>query len=474
MNNQKPSDDAPHLVRSFSTLQATALNMSNMIGIGPFLTIPLLMSALGGPQAMLGWLVALLIVIPDGMVWSELGAAMPGSGGSYIYLREGFGRETFGRLMAFLFIWQFIISGPFEIASGYIGFAQYLGYIWQGAPGFSFAIGKLEINVKLAVIIVGLINIALLYRQITHIGRITVSLWIGTLLTTGAVILTGAMYFDPKIAFDFPPGAFSFSTGFLFGLGAASRVGVYDYLGYYDICYIGDEVKNPGRTIPRSVIISVIAVAAIYIAINLSIIGVVPWREFVPAEATKPASEFIVSVMIERIFGAKAATILTLMILWTAFGSCFALLLGYSRIPFAAARDGYFFKIFGRLHPTKNFPYVSLIVIGAISIICSFLSLGVVIDVLIATRIIVQFIGQIVAVALLRKNAPNLERPYRIWLYPVPSFIAIVGWLFIYLTLDPRIILFSLAAMAIGVVSFLIWSFTTSRWPFQSAAIPNR
>jgi amino acid transporter len=475
MNNQKPSDDAPHLIRHFTTLQATALNMSNMIGIGPFLTIPLLMSALGGPQAMLGWLVALLIVIPDGMVWSELGASMPGSGGSYVYLREGFGSKTFGRLMAFLFIWQFIISGPFEIASGYIGFAQYLGYIWQGAPGYSFAIGNMEINVRLVVIIVGLINIALLYRQITHIGKITVSLWIGTLLTVGAVILTGALYFDPQIAFDFPPGAFSFSTGFLFGLGAASRVGIYDYLGYYDICYIGDEVKNPGRTIPRSVIISVIAVAAIYIAINLSIIGVIPWREFVPAETTKPASEFIVSVMIERIFGAKAATVLTLMILWTAFGSCFALLLGYSRIPFAAARDGYFFKIFGRLHPTKNFPYVSLIVIGAISILCSFLSLGVVIDVLIATRIIVQFIGQIVAVALLRKNAPNLERPYRIWLYPVPSLIALVGWLFIYLTLDVRIILFSLVAMAIGVVSFLVWSFMTSRWPFQSAAtIPNR
>src|SRR6266511_3684620 len=114
MNDQ----NTPRLVRHFGTLQATALNMSNMIGIGPFLTIPLLMATLGGPQAMLGWLVALLIVIPDGMVWSELGAAMPGSGGSYIYLREGFGRESFGRLMAFLFIWQFIISGPLEIASG--------------------------------------------------------------------------------------------------------------------------------------------------------------------------------------------------------------------------------------------------------------------------------------------------------------------------------------------------------------------
>jgi amino acid transporter len=240
--NQPTTPDAPHLIRSFGTLQATALNMSNMIGIGPFLTIPLLMSALGGPQAMLGWLVALLIVIPDGMIWSELGAMMPGSGGSYVYLREGFGSARFGRLMAFLFIWQFIISGPMEIASGYIGFAQYLGYIWPQAP-FS-----------LVVVAIGLLNIALLYRQITHIGKITISLWLGTLLTTGAVIVTGALHFDAKLAFDFPPDAFQFSTGFLFGLGAASRVGVYDYLGYYDICYIGEEVKEPGKTIPRSII----------------------------------------------------------------------------------------------------------------------------------------------------------------------------------------------------------------------------
>jgi amino acid transporter len=486
MNKEKTPENAPHLIRHFGTLQATALNMSNMIGIGPFITIPLLMSALGGPQAMLGWLIAVLIVIPDGMVWSELGAAMPGSGGSYIYLREGFGRETFGRLMAFLFIWQFIISGPLEIASGYIGFAQYFGYIWplisESVPVISPLI-KLMKNLgawypgtetKLIIVVIGLLNIALLYRRITRIGKITVSLWIGTLLTTGAVIATGVMHFDPKIAFDFPSGAFNFSTGFLFGLGAASRVGVYDYLGYYDICYIGDEVRNPGRTIPRSVIISVIVVAVIYIAINFSIIGIIPWREFVPAEGN-PASQFIVSVMMERIFGWQVATILTVMILWTAFGSCFALLLGYSRIPFAAARDGYFFNVFSRLHPKHKFPHVSLLVIGVIAIVCSFFSLGIVIDILIATRIIVQFVGQIFAVALLRKNAPKLERPYRIWLYPLPSLIALAGWLFIYLTLDRQIIMFSLMALAVGVVSFLVWSRSESKWPFKTPApIPNR
>ena len=120
------------LARRFGLLPATALNMTNMIGVGPFITIPLLMSALGGPQAMLGWIVALVIVICDGMVWSELGAAMPGSGGSFHYLREAFGRARFGRLMAFLFVWQFILSGPLEIASGYIGFAEYASYIWKG------------------------------------------------------------------------------------------------------------------------------------------------------------------------------------------------------------------------------------------------------------------------------------------------------------------------------------------------------
>ncbi len=457
MSQQNHSTEARHLIRHFGTLQATALNMSNMIGIGPFITIPLLMSALGGPHSMLGWLVALLIVIFDGMVWSELGAAMPGSGGSYVYLRDGYGRETFGRLISFLFIWQFILSGPLEIASGYIGFAKYLGYVWKSMT---------PLQAKLVVIAVGLLNIALLYRQITHIGKITVSLWVGTLLTTGTVILTGALHFNPALAFDFPEGVSKFSLGFLLGLGTAARIGVYDYLGYYDICYIGDEVKAPGRTIPRSIIISVIGVALIYIAINLSIIGIVPWREFVPAEKTQPVSDFVVSIFMERIYGSQIATIFTAMILWTAFGSVFALLLGYSRIPFAAAQDGYFFKVFARLHPRKNFPHVSLLVIGVISIIGGFFSLEMVIDALITTRILVQFIGQIFAVMLLRKRAPEMSRPYRIWFYPLPNLVALFGWVFIFATSDLRAIIFGLTTLLLGIVFFFIWSWYSQRWPF--------
>ena len=448
--------DQPQLTRRFGLLSATALNMTNMIGVGPFITIPLLMSALGGPQAMLGWIVALVIVICDGMVWSELGAAMPGSGGSFNYLREAFGRLRFGRLAAFLFVWQFILSGPLEIASGYIGFAAYTSYIWKGMSRAE-AIGLITV--------VGVINVALLYRRIHSIATLTVSLWIGTLITVLAVIVTGALHFDSRVAFDFPPGAFNFSLGFFLGLGAAARVGIYDYLGYYDVCYIGDEVRDPGRVIPRSILISTAAVALIYMGINLSIIGVIPWREFVPASA-HPDSGFVVSIFMERIFGERVATIFTLLILWTAFGSVFALLLGYSRIPFAAARSGYFFRAFGRLHPTKEFPYVSLLVLGAVAILAGFFSLGTVIDALIVTRIVVQFMGQVVGLILLRRNAPDMPRPYRMWLYPVPALVALVGWLFVFATTQLRVILFGVGVLVLGCLAFLLWSWNTKRWPF--------
>ncbi len=217
--------------------------------------------------------------------------------------------------------------------------------------------------------------------------------------------------------------------------------------------------------IPRSILISIAAVAAIYLAINLSIIGVVPWRDFVPADA-HPESEFIVSTFMERLYGPRVATVFTLLILWTAFGSVFALLLGYSRIPYAAARDGYFFSVFGRLHPTKRFPHVSLIVLGGISIVCSLLPLGLVIDALITTRILVQFIGQVFALMLLRVQRPDMPRPFRMWLYPLPAFVALAGWTFLLLTSGWYLIALGVGTLALGVVCFLLWSWRTRRWPF--------
>jgi len=452
----------PHLLRRFGLLQATALNMSNMIGIGPFITIPALMSAIngGGPQCMLGWLVALLIALPDGLIWAELGAAMPTSGGTYAFLREGFGRETWGRLMAFLFIWQFIISGPMEVGSGFIGMKQYFGFL----------LGDIHPALTHALIIgLGVALLLLLYRQITSIAHITTYLWIGIMLTVSAVIFSGIGRFNPHVAFDFPPGAFHFSLGFVMGLGAAARIGVYDYLGYYDICYIGEEVRDPGRVIPRSIILSLLGVAAIYFAMNLSIIGVVPWKIFVPVPESGPAP--IASLFMQRIWGKPVAQLFTFMILWTAFACLYALLLGYSRVPYAAAKDGCFFKIFGRLHPTKNFPHISLILITVLSVAFSFVDLSTLIDALLTTRILIQFIGQIAAVTLLRRTKPNMQRPFRMWLYPLPSLLALIGWLFLFWTTETKLKLGALLSLVLGIICFLAWSWIGRHWPFHRHAL---
>jgi amino acid transporter len=317
---------------------------------------------------------------------------------------------------------------------------------------------------------VGLLTVVLLYRQIQSVAVITVSLWAGTLLTVAVVIVTGATHFQPAVAFDFPPGAFDFSAGYLFGLGAASRVGIYDYLGYYDVCFIGDEVREPARVIPRSILLSLLAVAGIYVTMNLAIVGVVPWREFVPAmgqDLPDPPPP-VVSMFMERLFGAQAAGVFTTLVLWTAFGSCFALLLGYSRIPFAAARDGNFFSVFGRLHPTRRFPHVSLLFIGALSIAFSFLKLGEVIDGLLTTRILVQFVGQVGAVIWLRRQAPDMPRPFRMWLFPLPALVALAGWIFLFSTSAAKVKAYAVGVVVLGLVGFLLWSWRTKRWPFQA------
>lgn len=463
--SEPASSTPPPLERRLGLWSATALNMANMLGAGPFITISTLMSALGGPQSMLGWLLAVIIAIPDGMIWSELGASMPGSGGTFRYLREGFGRETWGRLMAFLFLAQLLISGPLEIASGYIGFARYLDYLWPGV----LASGSPTLRGALVILVLGLLNIALLYRRIESIGRLTLLIWGGVLLTVGTVLVNGAIHFDAKIAFAMPKDAFTFSWGFLLGLGAAARTGLYDFLGYYDICYLGDEVRNPGKTIPRSVLISLIVVAAIYVGINLSINGVIPWQSFVP-EGDHPESAYIASAFMEKLHGSTVAKLFTCMVLWTCFGSVFALLLGYSRIPFAAAQDGVFFKAFGKLHPTKGFPHFGLILLGILAICCSFLSFTTVLDTLIALRILVQFLGQITAVVLLRRQRPEMSRPYRIWLYPVPLIIAFIGWMFVFVTSPIPVILFALGSLVAGVIAYLAWSARAGAWPFATAS----
>ena len=415
--------------------------MSNMVGVGPFITIPLIIASMGGPQCMLGWLLGAVLALADGLVWSELAAALPGTGGTFLYLREGFRRTRFAGILPFLFIWQFIFSGPLEIASGYIGISQYVSYFWRGMT---------PLEARALNVAVGALVIILLYRRISTIGRITVTLWIGVMVTTLWVVASGVAHFHARVAFDFPPHAFTFSSGFASGLGSAMLIAMYDYMGYYDICYTGGEVRDPARTIPRSIVYSVLAVAALYLLMNVSIIGVVPWREAMH-------SKFIASQFIETLYGPRAAAVATALVLWTAFASVFALLLGYSRIPYAAAAEGHFFSVFARLHPAGKFPHVSLLAIGLLAIAASFWSLDAVISALLTSRVLVQFIAQIFALDRLRRHRPDIHRPFRMWLYPVPSVIALAGWVYIFVTSGWVFIAFGLLTTALGIVAYRVW-----------------
>jgi amino acid transporter len=428
------------LIKGLGLLQSVALNMSNMIGVGPFITIPLILGAMGGPQCLLGWVLGALLAMCDGLVWSELSAALPGTGGSYVYLKEAFRGTRLGGILPFLFIWQFVFSGPLELASGYIGFSQYAGYLWHGMGIWGG---------RLVSVCAGVASIVLLYRRIATVGWLTVVLWAGVLLTVLCVIVSGLLHFHANLAFDYPPGAFRFSIGFVSGLGSAMLIAMYDYMGYYGICYVAGEVRNPSRTVPRSIVWSVLAVAAIYLTMNVCIVAVVPWREAMN-------SKFIAADFMERIYGPRAAALLTILILWTAFASVFALLFSYSRILYAAALEGDFFKVFARLHSTGRFPHVSLLAIGGLAIAFSFFALDAVISALLTSRILIQFMGQILALHSLHRRK-DIRLPFRMWLYPLPSVVAFLGWAYIFLTSGWRFAGFGLASLIAGIVAYRLW-----------------
>ena len=429
------------LERGLGQVQAIALNMSNMVGVGPFITIPLIIATMGGPQCMLGWVLGAVLALSDGLVWSELSAAMPGTGGTYVYLREAFRSTKLGGVLPFLFIWQFILSAPLEIASGYIGFSQYAGYFWPGMGVW----GARAVSVA-----IGLVVIALLYRKISSIGKLTVVLWLGMLLTVTIVIMSGLTHFDAKIVFDFPPNAFTFNLGFVSGLGSAMLIAMYDFSGYFDVCYVAGEIKNPAKVIPRAILWSVLAVATMYALTNLSLIAVIPWREAM-------TSKFIVSDFMSRLYGPRAAQAVTVLVMWTAVASVFALLLGYSRIAWAAAAEGDFFAVFAKLHPTGNFPHVAVIVLGVLSILCSFFSLGDVISALLTSRILIQFVGQIAALHILRRRK-GFALPFRMWWYPVPSVIALVGWLYVFSTSGWGFVGLGVGTVVAGVGVYVVWT----------------
>ena len=440
----------PGLVRGIGLLEATAANMLNMIGVGPFLTIPLTIAAMGGPQAMLGWIVGAVVAICDGLVWSELGAALPGAGGPYIYLEQAFGPRSLGRLMSFLFLWETVFVAPLSTASGAVGFAQYTKFLVPSLGPW---------QMKLLAAGTCLLMTLLLYRDIRSIGRLSIAMWVVVMGTAAWILFGGLTNFQMSRIADFPPGAFHLSTSFFAGLGGATLIAMYDYGGYYNVCLFGGEVKNPGRTIPRSILISIGVVAVLYLSMNISIINVIPWREAMKSTA-------IVSDFMERLYGRNAANVVTVLILWTAMASIFAILLGFSRVPYAAAAEGRFFSIFARLHPKGSFPSFSLVSLGVASAAACALSLEDLIKALTVIQILIQFMAQCVAVVAIRRNRPDIPRPFSMGLYPLPAVVALGGWLFILVASGLVYVLSGLVLMAVGILAYLWRARRQAEWPF--------
>ena len=462
----------PELRRSLTLPGAVALNMLDMIGVGPFITLPLIVAAMGGPQAMLGWILGAGLALCDGLVWAELGAAMPEAGGSYAFLRKIYGgadgTAKAGRFLAFLYIFQLSFSAPLSAASGCIGLSQYATFLFPWLGGHTRArmlhVGGFSAGVAVGpatglAIAAVLVVVFLLYRGLADLRPVTTAMWCSVMALIGWILLTGLMHGHLRQAFDFPAGAFALTPGFFMGLGSAMLLATYDYWGYYNITFLGGEVKDAARTVPRAILISIALVAAIYVAMNISVLAVLPWQGLVGVH-NEDARRAVISTFMEAAYGPRLGPMLGKvaagMVMMAAFSGVFSLLLGYSRIPFAAARDGNYFRVFGKLH-RNGFPHVSLLMLGAAAICFCFFSLADVIAALVVLRILLQFLMQHIGVMVLRRTQPEMKRPFRMLLYPLPPLLAIAGFVYILVerTNFQREIVGAVVVIAVGTVIFL-------------------
>lgn len=439
------------LQRRLGLTQITAINMIDMVGIGPFITLPMVIGMMNGPYFLYAWLAGAALSFVDAMIWSELGAAFPKAGGSYNFLKEAYGPKGAGKMMSFLFVWQTMIQAPLVIASASIGFASYFSYllpldVWQSKA------------VSGGVVI---LIIVLLYRKIEAIGKISVFLWGGVLLTLFWIIGGGIAHGDfMKPILQINDGL-TMNYAFITAMGFACVKTMYSYLGYYNVCHLGAETKDPAKNIPRSMFISIVGISILYLAMNISVSSVIPWQEAMN-------SEHVISVFMQHLHGDTAANIVTVLILWVAFASVFSATLGYSRIPYAAAEDGAFFKVFAKLHPTRQFPHISLLFLGGMAFIFSLLfRLSEVISAILAMRILIQFIGQAIGLLMLRRSRSKSDFPYKMPWFPIPVYLAIILWLGILVSTGMYMVMTGLVVITAGLLVYFIKAKRTKEWPFE-------
>ncbi len=470
-----------NLERRIGLRSAVLFNMLEMIGVGPFITLPLIIAAAGYRLSVWAWVLGAVIAIADGLVWAELGAAFPRAGGSYAFIQEIYGPKGPGNWLSFLYVWQVGFTAPLSIASGCIGLSGFLAFFWPNLDSAPIAALPALHYSNFAAAAACLLVTALLYRNLTSITRLAWVLFVGVIAALTGVIVSGFAHAAATGGWHMPQAP-ALSTALSFGgLAQATLLATYCYWGYYNVTFLGAEVRRPERTIPRSIILSILFVAAFYVLMNLAVLpslhsAATQAARSAPLPKTLPAQ--LVADIASSAFGRWAGYLIAALIIWTAFASVFSLLLGYSRVPYAAARDGNYFRFLAAVHPKHGIPHRSLVALGLVGAFFCFFSLAQVITMLVITRILLQFSLQQIGVILLRIRRPDLPRPFRIPLYPLPPLVAMAG--FAFMLFDPRrahakagsglFELYGAIAIAIsGTVIYLFRAHRFSQWPFASA-----
>ncbi|MGA9423916.1 MAG: amino acid permease [Terracidiphilus sp.] len=466
MTASSASVSTAHLERRLGLRSAVLFNMLEMIGVGPFITLPLVIAAAGVRLSLWAWLLGAAIAVADGLVWAELGAAFPRAGGSYAFLREIYGPDRAGNWLSFLYVWQLSFSAPLSIASGCIGLSSFLAWFWPGLDAAPLASLPALHYANFAAAATCLLVMMLLYRNLSAVTRLAWILFAGVLTAIAGVIVSGFARGGWHM-----PAAPAYSVALAAaGLAQATLITTYDYWGYYNITFLGSEVRSPEKTIPRAILLSILFVSAMYVAMNMAAL---PAASAAAARAASGAMRLqLVAEIARSAFGAWAGRVMAALVIWTAFASVFSLLLGYSRVPYAAARDGNYFRFLAAVHPRHHIPHRSLVALGLVASVFCFFSLAQVITMLVITRILLQFLFQQVGVIILRVQRPELERPFRMPLYPLPPLAAMAGFLFLLIYRQDAFEGFAVAA-AIAVSGTLIYALRAWRlrqWPFQGGA----
>jgi len=477
------------LQRRIGLRSAVLFNMLEMIGVGPFITLPLVVAAAGFRLSVWAWALGAAIAIADGLVWAELGAAFPRAGGSYAFLREIYGSKGPGNWLSFLYVWQVGFTAPLSIASGCIGLSGFLVVFWPALDAAPISLLPTLHYANFAASAVCLLVTALLYRNIGSVARMAWVLFAGVIAALTGVIVSGFAHtataggcpmLDALFAFRVGTcTAIPLSAAAFGGLAQATLLATYCYWGYYNICFLAGEVRRPERTVPRAILLSILFVAALYVLMNLAVL---PSLGGVASHAapSSPLRFQLVADLARSTFGSWAGYTIAALIVWTAFSSVFSLQLGYSRVPYAAACDGNYFHYLAAVHSKHGIPHRALVALGLVGAFFCFFSLTQVITMLVITRILLQFSLQQIGVILLRVRKPDLPRPFRMPLYPLPPLVAMAG--FAFMLFDPRraqskgggaLLGLAVAAgiAASGTLLYLFRARCLRQWPFATTPV---